>query len=166
MPNQNRAKSPTHARERNGSNRRVGLVTPRQRELREKAFYLHIEGHSYRAIGQILEIHPDTAGKYVRAEYELRVVEFDKNRDEATFRAWAFYESVKRRAIKRAEAYDAAMGAGTAKGLSDNSFMAALKAQERIDKILGVDSPSKLDDSLRRLAEALQEPDDPSRPLT
>jgi transposase len=143
--------------------------TVRLNLMREKAFYLHVEGHSVRAIGQKLKIDKNTAAKYVREEGERRSAALEADRDHATATSIATYEAVKRRAFARADRCDKILakvenGKLDAK-ISDHSLSDATKAQERIDRIQGVDAPAKIDAGLRELAAALADTDDLNKPL-
>lgn len=146
--------------------------TRRQAELREAAFYLHVDGYSCRQIAAKLEITKDTAAAYVRYESEKRAPEFEKQREAAAFQSVSFYQGIKRRALEMhaaiQETLDNIAENANFEGqvrITEHYLADATKAQERIDKILGTDAAVKLDAGLQQLAEALREADDPNRKL-
>lgn len=142
-----------------GRNRSDTNPTPRQRELQHKAFEMSVAGRTTRSIGAELGVSEHTAADYIRIEERRRADELKHRRDTVTARSIGAYEHIKERALRRAAVCDDILGeikAGTldAKVL-DHSLGEAIKAQERIDKIQGVDAPTRLDVNIETLKNAL-----------
>jgi hypothetical protein len=131
---------------------------PRQRELQEKAFDFSVEGHSARWIAKELKITLATASKYIRIEERRHAAALAENRDQQTARSIRCYESIKTRAFRKAaiseDILEKIKGGAPAK-LSEHYLDTAIKAQERIDRIRGVDAPLKIDAGYEKLVDAL-----------
>ncbi|MGD0052333.1 MAG: hypothetical protein ABSD03_11040 [Vulcanimicrobiaceae bacterium] len=98
----------------------------------------------------------------IRFEELRRADELAERREGEKARAIAYYENIGRRALQRAEIADDILeqirnGAECEKKVNDRSFEAAIKARERIDKLLGLDAPTKGDAAIEKLVEALTE---------
>ena len=119
---------------------------------------LSIDGMSLRQIAVELKIDKDTANRYVNAEAERRAEELGERRETEKARAVSFYTGVIVRALKKSDLNDQITEKilnGEDMKVTDRSLDAALKARERIDKILGVDAATKIDTGLQALIEAL-----------
>jgi len=143
---------------RNTGNRTKAL----REQLQEQAFLLNvIHGKTCREIGKELGIDKDTASKYIRDEEKRRGQELSDARDAHTARAVAFYSAVATKGIKLAEKAEEAFMQPLARGLDS-----AIHARERIDKLLGLDAPTKVDVGLQKLVDALTVGgDDRTKPL-
>ncbi|MDB5069607.1 MAG: hypothetical protein JWM87_718 [Candidatus Eremiobacteraeota bacterium] len=136
--------------------------TAQQLERQEKAFLASvIDGKSVREIAAELGVDKDTVVSDIRHEEQRRADENAERREADKARSIAFYETVARRALRRAEISDEILeqirdGAECEKKVSDRSFDAALKARERIDKLIGLDAPTKVDLGLQQLMDALE----------
>lgn len=118
--------------------------TPAQKTLQEQAFYLHIEGQTVREIGAELGINYKTAARYVREEERLRAKEFEENREAERARRVARWQQISR----QCDTYVSVPGSG--------ALGAKAKAEENIDKILGVAAPTKIDLGIQGLVDALK----------
>jgi hypothetical protein len=159
-----RSQSDKPARKKGGPGRNSAEKnpTPLQRERQAKAFELSVEGRTTRSIGAELGISEHTAAAYIRIEERRRAEELKSRRDTVTARSIQAYERIKEKALKRAGVCDDIIeqiktGSSDAR-INDHSLDAALKAQERIDKIQGVDAPTKLDLGMQLLQDALDGP--------
>lgn len=151
-------KKPGRKKGDGGRNNPASNPTPLQREQQEKAFYLSLEGRSVREIAAELDLGYSTAAKYVRIEEERRQKQTDADRERNTMRAIETYETIKRRAFKKSDRIDELMEsavAGENVRVTDHSLDPALKAQERIDRIRGIDAPLKVDAGIEKLVSAL-----------
>jgi len=114
---------------------------------------MSIEGRTGREIAAKLGIGKNTVTKYVRAEEELRVNELVGRR-----------ESEKARRLARL--YELSRAALDARWVPASGGLAACaRFEEMINRILGVDSPTKIDVGLQTLLDALSAGDDSSRAL-
>lgn len=153
--------------QRNGQSgtTRTRARTPAQLERQEKAYALHIEGLTYREIAEALKCDKDTVTRDIHAEWERRSSEIEERREFEKARAVNFYERVIGRAMKKSELYDTLLSERAGAKVTDHTLDSAIKARERIDKILGIDAPTKIDLGLEKLVQALEADDDPDRPL-
>jgi hypothetical protein len=163
-------KKPGRKKGDGGRNHPERNPTPEQRDLQEKAFYHSIDGRSTRWIAAELKIGQRQAAEYVRIEERRRADELGERRETQTARSVQTYERIKQRALSKSDRYDDIVeqirtGQSDAK-VNDHTLDAAIKAQERIDKVLGIDAPSKVDIGLQSLLESLKDVDDPQRELT
>lgn len=162
--------------------------TPHQLDRQEKCFTLSIEGKSYRTIAAEMKIDMKTVMTDVAAEQQRRADELGARRETEKARAVATYENVIRRAVMKSEVMDRIADAAMADvehareqerrrvdngerppayeeqrdfgfKCNDRTLDAILKARERIDKVLGVDAPTKVDLGLSALLEALDVPE-------
>lgn len=135
--------------------------TPQQLARQERAFAMSVlGGQSVRDIAAALGIDKDTAAADIRHEEQRRADELGVRRENEKARSVAFYESVADLALKRAAVSDEILvqirdGTECEKKVSDRSYGDAIKARERIDKILGVDAPTRVDLGLQQLLDAL-----------
>ncbi len=135
--------------------------TPRQLKRQEDVFLANvIEGKTVRALAAQFKISQETVISDIRHEEQRRADENASRRETDKARSIAFYERVGSRALKRAEVSDEILvqirdGAECEKKVNDRSFEAAIKARERIDKLLGLDAPTKVDLAVQGLVEAL-----------
>lgn len=111
-------------------------------QLQEKAFYLSVEGKTCRQIGEILGINKTTASEYIRAEEALRAEELGAQREAEKARRIARLQHLS----KLAEESRSIPGSG--------AFGACGKFEEMINRILGVDAPTKIDLGLETLFSA------------
>ena len=127
--------------------------------MQAKAFELSVDGRTTRSIGSELGISEHTAASYIRIEERRRADELQKRRDTAQARSIASYENIKQRALKRAgnvnEIIEAIKDGKSDARINDHSLDAALKAQERADKIQGLDAPTRLETGIQVLVNAL-----------
>jgi hypothetical protein len=134
----------------NGKNRRTAVQLERQ----EKAFLLNvIECRTIRQVAIDLGVSQETVISDIRHEMELRAKENESRREHDTAVSIARYQGVITKAEKKSELYDGIAGAGGK--VVDHSLDAILKAQERIDKLLGLEAPSRIDLGLSTLLEAI-----------
>jgi len=131
--------------------------TPAQLERQERAFMLSVtQGKSVREIGAELGIDKDTVASDLRREQDRRAEELGERRENERIRAVAFYESIIGRAIAQSDRLDALLAAGKG-GFSDRSLDVAIAARTRIDKILGIEAPTRIDPGFDVLLAALEE---------
>lgn len=129
--------------------------TPQQLERQEKAFhYSVVDGKTYREIALLLGCDKDTVTKDIRAEQERRSEEIAERREVEKARAVAFYERVIGKAMVKSDILDGLLLTPGSK-VNDHSLEAAIKARERIDKVLGIDAPTKIDLGVQTLLDAL-----------
>jgi len=130
--------------------------TPAQLERQEKAYDLHISGKTYRQIAEILSCDKDTVTTDIRAEQQRRADEIAERREVEKARAVSLYERVIDRALKKSDIYDELVMQPGAK-VTDRTLEAVIHARERIDKVLGVDAPTKIDLGLDKLFTAFDD---------
>ncbi len=145
--------------------------TYRQSELRERSWYMHCDGFSVRQIAAQLQINKETVSLYIRAERTKRADDINADREARKTEAIGFYQGIKRRALRMhdtirhtLETISEATDYEGQVRIQEHYLMDATKAQERIDKIEGLDAPLKMDGTLRALSEALFVPED-SKPV-
>jgi transposase len=145
--------------------------TFRQSELRERSWYMHCDGFSVRQIAAQLQINKETVLLYIRAERTKRVDDINADREARKAEAIAFYQGIKRRALRMhdtiqhtLETISEATNYEGQVRIQEHYLSDATKAQERIDKIEGLDAPLKVGGTLRALSEALFVPED-SKPV-
>jgi len=176
--------SPARRRKRkprngNGKNRR----TAKQLERQEKVFLLNLQGISTRELARDFKCSQNTILADLRHEELRRSDELASRREGETARSVAMYQDVIRRALAKSDMYDAILASSMAKAdkaaaeygdedparerrgktdyqaagihVTDRSLDAVLKAQERIDKIRGIDAPTKVEVGVQGLIEAL-----------
>lgn len=165
-------------RKSNGKNRR----TQHQLERQEKVFMLHLQGITTRALAKQFNCSQPTILSDLRAEETRRSAELGERREAETAAAIAVYRDIYRRALAKSDMYDEVLASAMerveliekgaeedslgekrrkvdyqAAGIhvTDRSLDAALKAQERIDKIRGIDAPTKVELGVVGLIDAL-----------
>ena len=117
---------------RNGS----GHLTEEEREaLGHEAVLLRAEGLSYRAVAARLGVSKNTVGPLIREEYDRRKA----TRDEERAYAISVYRGLQRDAWKRLSALPVNSSAQSVSGM----HASIRQAQERIDKITGIEAPTK-----------------------
>ncbi len=114
------------------------------------------KGKSVREIGAELGVDKDTITSDLRHEQERRAEELGERREGEKVRAVTFYESIIGRAMAQSDRNDALLAAGKG-GFSDRSLDVAIAARSRIDKLLGLDAPTRVDTGLEMLVAALDE---------
>ena len=135
--------------------------TPAQLDRQSEIFDMSVcELLSYRQIiaafkerGESLSM--DTVVADIRHEEQRRADELGARRETEKARSVAFYESVQREGMRLAKKSDDAFMQPLARGLDS-----AVKARERIDKILGLDAPTKVELGIQSLLESLDVPAD------
>jgi len=133
--------------------------TPYQIQRQGRVFELSLRGWSAREIAAELNIDKDTVCADLVFEQELRAEELGSRRETEKARSVAVYERVIRKALERAETAGAildAIASGADMKLTDRYLETVTKARERIDKVLGVDAPTKVDIGIAGLLEALE----------
>lgn len=135
----------------------------------EEMFMLHLQGYTYRQLGEKFGCSSATICNDLRREEAKRAAELGERREHETARAVATYEDIYRRALVKSEMYDKIVSqaiepmspeellasAKQQSRVTDHALEAALKARERIDKILGIDSPTKVEVGVQALLDAL-----------
>lgn len=140
--------------------------TAKQLARQERVFALSVlYDRSVRAISVEIGIAQSTVITDIRREQERRSVELGERREIEKVRAVAFYEGVIGRAIRKSDANDELIARAIADRtydlrMNDRALESAIKARERIDKLLGLDAPTKIDLGLQTLLDALAIPDD------
>lgn len=128
----------------------VRARTAQQLARQERVFELSVlEGKTYREIMAELGIASDTLVDDMRYEEARRADELAARRETALARSVAFYDTVKKKALNRA---DNPLMPGDSGRYAD-----ALKAQERIDKLQGLDAPTRVDVGVVGLLAAITE---------
>jgi transposase-like protein len=129
--------------------------TGKQLERQERCFRLSIEQNkSMREIALELGITNNTVASDIRAELERRHKENADQRKYEVTRAVAFYERMIALALTfEPDEEDAEKD--RIKRIPDRSINTAIKARERIDKILGLEAPTKMEiDSVQAMTRA------------
>jgi DNA-binding MarR family transcriptional regulator len=116
-----------------------------RKNLQEQAFYLSVEGKTCREIAKILNIDKTTASKYIRAEEQIRAEELAERRESEKARRIARLQQLS----KLAESKSDVPGSG--------ALGACGKFEEMINRILGVDAPTKIDVGLKDLLNAFDD---------
>jgi hypothetical protein len=125
--------------------------TSKQLERQEKVFNLSVlEDKSYREISAELGIAMQTVVDDMRHEALRRADEIAARRDTELARGIAFYDRAVKKGMQLAEKSTEAFMQPLARGLDS-----AIKARERIDKLLGLDAPTRVDVAVQGLVEAL-----------
>lgn len=143
----------TRARNRksNGKERRTVI----QKERQEKVFLRHVGGETIRQIAADLRCSTATVTRDLRAEEARRADELAERRATETARAVAYYEEVARDAKRRGEFYDELLAERNGAKVSDHTLDARIQARTRIDKLLGIDAPTKIEVGVQALVDAL-----------
>lgn len=122
--------------------------TPAQLERQEKVYELSVcYGLTVRQIAATLQISLETVIADLRIEHKRREDEDPDRRARALRESVDFYTNVAREALTIAKK---GRMPGDSGRLGD-----AIKARERIDKLYGNDSPTKIDHGFRELEDAL-----------
>jgi transposase len=116
-----------------------------RKNLQEQAFYLSIEGKTCREIAKVLNIDKTTASKYIRAEEQIRADELAGRREAEKARRIARLQKLSKIAEDKADI----PGSG--------ALGACGKFEEMINRILGVDAPTKVEVGIQALVDALNE---------
>jgi hypothetical protein len=96
-----------------------------------------------------MNLAPSTVVQYLHEEELRRAAELGARREEEKARPVGFYSAVASKAIDIAEK---ALSPGDSARLSE-----AIKARQRIDRIIGLDAPTRVDVGLDVLLNALNE---------
>lgn len=151
--------------------------TPQQLARQARAFQMSVvEDKSIREIAADLGVDKDTINSDIRHEGERRAAELADQRDVEKARSIAVYRHVIKLALAKGERYDQVVklitgeieidpdteqerqkkGTGGGKAsVTDRTLGDIVAAQTRIDKLLGVDAPTKVDLGLQQLIDAL-----------
>lgn len=154
-----------------GNGKGKGRRSPQQLERQAKVFEYHVvEANTVRATAKQFSITTDTVISDVRYEAARRSDELAAKREHEKAVAVEFYSGIIRRALKRAKVSDDILDKILSDPffdakISDRSLQDALNARERIDKIIGLDAPTKVDLGLQQLIDALGGGDDRNRAL-
>lgn len=128
--------------------------TPAQLERQTKAYEMSIDGMSHRAIADKLNVDRKTVAADIHAEATRRADEIAKRREVEKARSVSTYERVIQRAVKKSDMYDEiALTPGSK--VTDRTLEAIIHARERIDKVLGIDAPTKVEIGVESLLKAL-----------
>jgi hypothetical protein len=138
--------------------------TPRQLERQFRAYQLAVvEEKTVRELAEILGVAQCTVVSDIRHEAERRAEKIRADQDVEVAKSVSFYEGIIRMALQKGKIYDAmiarALKDQTARlqaKVNDRTLDTALKARERIDKVLGIESPIKIDTGLSTLLDALK----------
>lgn len=149
---------------------RTRARTPVQLQRQERVFDLAVvSGKSYRLIAKELGIALETVVSDMRHEEARRAEELTARRETEKARAVAFYDEVAREGMRLARRSDETVefgGDGPHAGVASpysslaRGLDAAIKARERVDKILGLDAPTRVEVGLQGLLDALDVPPD------
>lgn len=161
-----------------GQNRTPRARTPQQLARQERSFILSVvEGKSVREIAAELHVDKDTIVKDIRHESERRSAELADQREVEKARSIAVYRHVIKLALAKGARYDQVVklitgeieidpeteeerqkkGTGGGKAsVTDRTLGDIVAAQTRIDKLLGVDAPTRVDLGLQQLIDALE----------
>jgi hypothetical protein len=147
---------------------RTRARTPQQLDRQEKAFKLSVEeGKTVRAIAAELHVNKDTVVEDIRCESLRRAEENAARREVDRARSIAFYERAAAEGLRLAEQSDGIESIGVEGGEDDppprlvskqgliRGLDSAIKARERIDKLLGLDAPIKVETDVDKLVAAL-----------
>lgn len=139
---------------------------PARVELREKAFTMRLDRASLRDIAKALHCNKDTAKILVDEELAIRAEERKAQRETDKEDSISFYEAVQKRALDQHDTELSILkkidsGARENAKVSTHALSDGIRAQERIDKIKGIDAPTKLDLGLQDLLGALDDESDP-----
>ncbi len=149
--------------------------TPRQLHVQNDVFLDSVlRGLTVRELGVKHDLDPKTVTRYLRAEEARRADELGAQRESERARSVATYMHLFREAMGKSARYDeitelalASMRGDVARDddgrprnatnfkFTDSAIADAIKARERIDKLLGLDAPTKGDNALERLVDAL-----------
>jgi IS30 family transposase len=135
-------------------------------ERQERVFALSVmAGKSARAIALEIGVDRNTVMADLRYESRRRSTELGERREYEKARAIAFYEDIERRAIVKSDLWDEILrqvrdddGAdvnAARKTVNDRSLDIAVKARERIDKLLGLDAPTRVEIGVQALLVAI-----------
>ncbi|MBC5825831.1 MAG: hypothetical protein GIW99_04945 [Candidatus Eremiobacteraeota bacterium] len=111
--------------------------TARREILKGKCYALHVDGVSVQDIAARLDINRHTAGEYIREAFTQRKAQLDVELSHMVAVQHDRYHQIARRALKIAD--EAKMPGDT--GRLDT----AIRAYERMDKVLGVEAPARHD---------------------
>lgn len=112
------------------------LSAAQKEEMASRAVAMSVRGATYTEIAEKLEITRNTAASWIKGEYATRAEHRDNLKEEAK----AHYRQIIRAAWESYQAVDE-------KSLNKSGHLnAAIRAQERIDKIDGNEAPSKYSD--------------------
>ncbi len=135
----------------NGKTRR----TPQQLERQERVWKLSVlEFKTIRAIAAEVKIAQETVISDLRYEFARVEAETERRRANEQAISIATYQGIAVDAIRKGEMYDGIAGAGGK--VVDHTLDARLKARERLDKILGIESPTRVDLTMQTLIDALE----------
>lgn len=137
--------------------------TAQQLARQERCFTLSVmQNRTIRQIAAEVGIDTKTVMKDIRAEEQRRADEIADRREMEKARAVTFYGDIAKRALKKSDKHDEfiqrILNDPDFEGkINDRSLQDAISARERIDKILGIDAPTKVDLGLQALVDALNE---------
>ena len=149
--------------------RRARERTAQQLERQENVFRMSVvQMKTTREIAKELSISQQTVTSDIRHEAARRADEIKERRAEELARSVSVYQNVQRLALNKGQRYDKVVekmldGGGEKGGrasVTDRTLDSIISAQERIDKLLGLDAPTKVEVGLSALLDALTVPDD------
>ncbi len=150
--NRGKRARPKLPRKKSGDGNGIENRTPAQLERQERVFALSVmHGQTVRQIAKLLKIDLGTVLRDIRAEEARRSEELGERREGEKARAVAFYEGVADKALRIAANPKMPGDSGR---LTD-----ALKARERIDKIIGLDAPVQMEVGIAAFLDALKPPE-------
>jgi len=135
--------------------------TPAQCERQFRAFQLSVvDSKTVREIAAELGVDKATIVSDIRHEGERRADAIAERRSNEIGRSVSVYEAIFAKAMRKSAMADALVAKiikGEGKGIkvSDRHLDAALKARERIDRVLGLEAAIKVDAGLNTLLDAL-----------
>ena len=134
-----------------------GRRTPAQLERQEQIYLMHlIDGKTQRAIAAEMKCSQWTVISDIRHEQARRSNEIADRREAETARAIAVYETIQREALQASRLCRTLLDERDGAKISDHYLSDALKARERQDKLLGIESATKVDLGLQVLLDALE----------
>ncbi|TAM90621.1 hypothetical protein EPN42_05620 [bacterium] len=141
--------------------------TPAQLERQERVFELSVmDGKTVRAIAAEVGISQDTVISDLRHEGQRRSDEIAERREVEKARAVSFYSHVAQEGLRLAAEADGVEEIGgsdeqpprlVSKAALARGLDSAIKARERIDKILGIDAPTKVEVGIEKLLQAFDD---------
>jgi IS30 family transposase len=116
-----------------------------QLERQFQAYNLNVNrGYTIRQIAQALNVGQATVHQDIKLEGERRANELGERRATEIARAVNFYENVIQRAMRRADWADKHYASESKPKFNCRALDVAVKARERIDKIIGLDAAQRV----------------------
>lgn len=137
------------------SNGRAGRRLPKELARQERIFMASVMGEqSVRQIAARESVSPMTVRADLRREYERRAAELGSRREFELVRAISTYEFVIAEAVRKSNLYDGIAREG--RWVSDGTLQTLINARTRIDRLLGLDAPTRVDVGLQALLDAME----------